>query len=112
MALDHLVPFGPETDTMHKDYDAMKAKLGIKVAPSRVWTFDHDYVGTEKPDRSSMNRERRLPKPAIQEDLSRFAGNAKARQSAKGWWAKLTPAQRKREVMKRRKNGAAGRVKR
>ena len=64
---------------MHKDYDAMKAKLGIKVEPSRVWTFDHDYVGTEKPDRSSMNRERRLPKPAIQEDLSRFAGLGRRR---------------------------------
>jgi ABC-type uncharacterized transport system ATPase subunit len=93
-------------------YDQLKERLGIKVQPRHVFTFDHDYVGTEKADRSSLGGSKHLPKPAIQEDLSRFAGNDKARHAAKSWWAKLTPRQRKAEVMKRRRNGAAGRVKR
>jgi ABC-type uncharacterized transport system ATPase subunit len=93
-------------------YDQLKERLGIKVQPRHVFTFDHDYVGTEKADRSSLGGSKQLPKPPIEEDLSRFQPNRKAVQSARGWWAKLTPRQRKAEVMKRRRNGAAGRVKR
>ena len=98
---------------MPTPYEMQKLRLNINTAgkPNR-FSMCIEHNGTEKPEPDYWSGSKVPPKPAIQEDLSRFAGNAKQREVAKGWCAKLTPAQRKREVAKRRKNGAAGRVKR
>lgn len=94
-------------------YDALKARLGIQPAPrSSSWSFGPDYIGAVKPEPDYWDGPMTVEKPPIQEDLSHLAAADHRVSAAKAYWQNLTPAQRRREVAKRRKNALEAAAKR
>jgi hypothetical protein len=92
-------------------YKQRKEALGIRSAPkSDKWSFaPHDYTGQVRPEPDYWERVgTSAPKPPIAEDLSRFASSDERVATAKAYWAKLTPAQRRKQVMLRRRNARIG----
>lgn len=85
-------------------YDDLKARLGIRPSPkSHNWSFSPDWMGAVKPEPDYWDGPMSVAKPPIQEDLSHLAADKRVVDAAKAYWANLTPAERRKQVLMRKR---------